>query len=387
MENKGSSHSDISKLLGESERTCRYWRSLGLVGPPEIKQGRKRLFSEKQVEEYKAIQRLTKKHGVSIDELKALKASIGAVYGHMEDAGEYPFSTLVEVLDRVSKRDFVNPRDLVQRMVKGSQFLHPPKAEVPLIFRNGEIFELDPEDSSSHSLASGSFTWDRMEEFFQGPTQYRHDNTPKRNKRKADFIRKLVDEGILYPPRYRSEEHLCYSVNDYALGDAWKRLINRLGEVQPRLLIQLKKAIERDMSKTLPYPPVSGAKPLDKSLMNVDVFKTVLEHISDEISTLNLLNYPDRDESMSFVHKYIEGFYFVIPSYPSSPVSYFRGRPQLAKTPITELNPQQLRKAEELEVYTAGEVEAEAERRIEQCREDIKFLRYRLLKNLKRRKK
>jgi len=387
LETKRYSYSGLAEILDSPKRTPRYWVTEGLMPQPEIRDGRRKYFSEKQVEEAKALKRLVKDLRQSFDRVKKLKSMVIGNLGHMGHAEDYPFSLLMGVLDGISERDDVRVEYLLDRMIEGSEYIDPRIAGGCYIFQENVFIDVDAKYIRDGFLGTRAFPLDDLEEYFQRPTHYRHDNTPKQNKRNADFVRKLVNESILYPPRYRSKGDLFLLREDIKLAETWKGLFKKLGEPPFTLLHELKQAIERNIMEILPYPPPKNTELMDRSIWEITAVNAILNHISDEISALNLLYYPDQSKGLTFIDQYIEGFYFIFPYYSQLPNAPFMGKPLLVKTPITELSPQLLRKAEALSLYTTEEVANEAERRIKQYGEDVKSLRYKVLKNLRRRKK
>jgi DNA-binding transcriptional MerR regulator len=325
MQHEKYSYLDISQELSLPKRTPRFWVTEGLMKKPEKREGRRKYFSEAQMKEAKALKRLLKDYHKSFEWVKELKQKIleNWVLTPPED---YPYTRLMSILDDIAWRDRVQVQYLLNRFMEGSQYINCPKIE--------NIF-------------------------------------PFHKKQCVDF------------------DWINHAYGDAKIAKTWEELSYKLGEPTFSLFRKLREVVDLNISKVFPFsPPLpKKATPSDRMAMKKLIFHTILSRISDEVSTLNVLYYPDRSKSLAFVEQYIEGLYLILPYYLRNPFMPFMGWPLVIKIPLAELTPRQLKKSESLGVYTDKEVAKEAERRIKQHGEDVKFLRYKVVKNLRRRKK
>lgn len=324
MQHKKYSYLDISLELSLPKRTPRFWVTENLMKKPEKREGRRKYFSEAQMKEARALKRLLKDYHKSFEWVKELKQKIFENWGFTPQE-DYPYSRLMSVLDDIAWRDRVQVQYLLNRFMEGSQYINCPKIENIYAF---------------HKKQCADFDW------------------------------------------------INHAYGDAKIAKTWEELSYKLGEPPFSLFRKLREVIDLNISKVFPFsPPLpKKATPNDRMMMKKEAFHTILSCISDEISSLSVLYYPDRSKTLSFVEQYIEGLYLVL-NYLKNPLMPSWGWPLIIKIPLAELDPRQLKKAESLGVYTDKEVAMEAERRIRQHGEDVKFLRYKVLKNIKRRKK
>ena len=324
MQHEKYSYLDISRELKLPKRTPRFWVTEGLMKKPEKREGRRKYFSEAQIKEAKTLKRLLKDYHKSFEWVKELKQKIFENW-EFTPQEDYPYTRLMTIIDDIAWRDRVQVQYLLNRFMEGSQYINCPKIE--------NIYPF-------HKKQYSDFDWTN------------------------------------------------HAYGDVRIAKMWKELSYKLGEPNFSLFRKLREVIDLNISKVFPFsPPLpKKATPSDRMAMKKEIFHTILSCINDEVSTLNVLYYPDRSKSLAFVEQYIKGLYLVL-NYLKNPLMPSWGWPLIIKTPLAELTPCQLKKAESLSVYTSEEVEMEAERRIKQHGEDVKFLRYKVLKNLRRRKK
>ena len=377
------SYQDLQQLLGLPKRTPRFWITQELASPPELRVGRRKYFSHNQYQEFLALSRLLKEFHLSLGVVRTLKHLVMEELHYSDAAKSYPFSVLMRVMGEVAERDGTTIKYLLHHLINGGQYLDCCKAQGFYLFRDTAGVEVDAKD------AMGSYCrLDDLVKHLQSHAYRTHGQTVMQSKVDVGFVKRFIKKEILPEPRYRSGNELLFSYHDRDTAKTWLDLFWALGRPQLSFLHRLKKAVQGDIVQAFPYPLHQHfSSAIDRYHTEAYMLHAVLKLVSGEVCVLNVLNHPDRGPSLAFVEHYIDGFYIISPNYLRVPSMPMMGAPLLIKTPLSELNPEQLKKAERLGLYSTEEVAVEAERRIKQHGEDVKFLRYKVLKNLKRRKR
>lgn len=408
------SYSDVARGLDLPERTIRHWVTEGLIRYPELSKGRLKYFSEDQAKEISALKRLLKDFGLSFDDVRSLKDRVCTDIDHLTSAKKYPLSILISAIDNAPHKEPEKVKKILNDLVWGllrlkakksggfwivdtAKFLNSYEEEGFSIFRNvGHI------DTRSNMIGT-FYRLSELEKYFQRKyDRFKKglsgvDNSSERVKKEADLIRGLIKAEVMYQPHYKYRGEFYLTPDDIKLSESWSVLFSDLKQRDFSLLLKLKKTIEKNIIERFPYAlyqePFWSAGTEKEILMarfnmETEVVEKVLGRIILEINLLNDEFYPDRNPSLAFIEHYIEGFYFVFPDYLRihSSNEMLLKYPILVKTPIHELNSMQLKNSEKLGLYSSVEVAEETERRIKQHGEDVKFLRYKVLKNLRRRK-
>ncbi|MDY5857644.1 MAG: MerR family transcriptional regulator [Porphyromonas sp.] len=91
--------SEVSKLLGESETTLRYWEEAFPHTAPKRSQGGTRRYTEDKIESLRTVQRLVRQEGMTLEGAKVALAKRRTSLERREQA----ISTLRQALDKLQR--------------------------------------------------------------------------------------------------------------------------------------------------------------------------------------------------------------------------------------------------------------------------------------------
>lgn len=375
-------YKQASDLLELPERTIRYWITEGLIPPPHLSEGKRKYFTRNQIEDMEALKWFLKDNGQTIADIRAVRKIVIDNLEGCEAAG-HPLRQLKEAI-------FGGVCAYTKELLK---FL------IDDFLKRKLWFEVS---SDGRAMLRGDFL--RFKSDFQGyrygqklevveiPEDYFEENrcdfvrfdelgTDHESEAKNDVGRTevLIREGLLDPPHYRRQGVLYLLADEFGLADSWKSLAHQAGF---ETLRDLRAYIEADIHRQFPYDlTASSYRSLCPSMlpeirqfyMEIDLVKRVLDA---------LIKYRIQDNRA--IELYLNGLLSIHHKACSTCLSF---EVFLAKTSLSDLAAAQLKSAEKFGLYNAKEVGTEADWRINQNRKEIDFLRYRVLKNLSRRKK
>lgn len=403
MKQNKYTYKDVSSAINVPVRTIQHWITEGMLSSPEISEGRYKFFSNNQVEEIKILKGLLKNHGYSTAKVKSIRSKVLEEIGG-SGVSKYPLSALTNIVAGI----FVDhPSDEVDDFIRtylsnffqlkintqgtiyfSRDYIFENPFTEYRYFKNMEVVELYKEqfEGSSYDFIRA----DGLERYFQEeyellssiPTNNKNEDRgltiPKKS---VEEFNSLIKQRLLYNAPFKYNGDFYISQIEIELAEEWRSLIYQAGNPSFFILRDLKKTIEQDIINNFPYALICDSQISFSDLPQIKQLETEVNLVKQAIVSVLKKVY---EGTGNFIELYVEGFYHIRPAFCKD---CGKVEPAFEKTLLNQLNPSQLVKAEKLGIYSTEEIIEESERRLKQSKEDIKFLRYRILKNLKRRKK
>lgn len=382
------------------ERTIRFWVTEGLIIKPLLSDGRRKFFTKSQYEELDAIKWFLKNHKQTIADLQAVRKIIIDKLGDC-DAAKLPLQKLKNsILGGVCAFTPALLKSVIDDFLKGKYWLEAFSDGNVLLrgdfsrfkddfqeYRYGQKLEAVEIPEGYFEENEGVFIrFDELDKHFLSEYELLNDYKPgsiadpeSKAKEDATGIEAMIREGLLDPPHYQRQGLLFMLSDELELAGRWSNLIH---QADFKTLRNLREAIETDIQRQFPYDLTSsGYRPFYSCMlpeirqfcMEINLVKKILDALIKNCI-----------QDSCTIELYMNGLLSVHHKTCSTCLSF---EVYLAKTSLSDLEPEQLRNAEKIGLYDAEAVGMEAESRINQNRKEIDFLRYKVLKNLNRRKK
>lgn len=396
-------YKDVSSVINVPVRTIQHWITESMLCKPEISEGRYKFFSNSQVKEIKTLKGFLKTLGYSTATIKSIRSKVLDEIGAC-GVSKYPLSALTSIVagifgdhpsDEIDVFIRTYLKDFFQLKINDQGMIYPSRDDIfenPFTeyryFKNMEVFELDKEQFEENR--GDLIRADGLERYFQEEYDYLSNIlTNNKNKERGlitpkksvEEFNSLIKQRLLYNAPFKHNGAFYISQIEIELAEKWQSLIYQAENPSFFILRNLKKTIEQDIIDNFPYALIYDSQIALSDTPQVKQLEIEVNLVKQAIVSVLKKLY---EGTGNFIELYVEGFFHIRPAFCKD---CRKVEPVFEKTLLNQLNPSQLVKAEKLGIYSTAEIIEESERRLKQSKEDIKFLRYRILRNLKRRKK
>ena len=395
-------YSEVSKIIGATERTVRHWITEGLIDKPEVIDGRNKFFSEDQLQEILALHWLLKTKKQSIKDVSNFRQMI---IDSSETTPKYPLSIIKKTFfigvlpesheDVKQVIHYFIEKKIVIGETKYGQMVISPKAPV---FQNSNNNYRYFDTPSSNEITEEYFEANRkvfvgedelITHFEEEYNEHReinsymgknYENSPTPEDR-LTMHKSLISEGLINSPQLIHDNRKYFHKIEFECAEIWESFYNDYEKDEREKLRQLRKEIESNIIEFFPYGILfsmhcSIKEPPQITQIYLETFIKcrILQAISMEYNA----------QGSKFIDLYIMRFYYAYPEFCNYCKSW---KPEIKKRQLKEIGSAVLNYADKFGIYSNEEIIREAEQRIDNNREEIRTLRYQVLKNIKRRKK